>query len=558
MSIAPSAPAGSFSDYSESPAPALLDTLAEPHTAATLSSIDMPQVEDAARDPWEKTDPLLRPDSLSTGIVFVLAAMIVQRLVGMVRSVLFCDLMSEEEVGLFSLGFSSLVLLAPFAVLGIPGSFGRYVEYYRQRGELGAYLRRTICVSLGLGAALSLAIVVFANWAAVLLFNDASQFHLAMLTGVSLFFVVTFNLLNELATALRKTRRASWMQFVSSIAFAAAGLSLLWVSGGLAEYAVLGYAAACVAASLVAWPVVRAVWQISDTSDARLSNRTMWGKLLPYTAWFWAFNLLTNVFDISDRYLILWWSKAPIAEAQALVGQLHSARVFPVLIVGLATMIAGILLPHLSHDWETGRREQVAQKLRFAIKISSLIFSFLSAGVIFAAPVIFHIVWRGRYDQGLSLLPITCSMCVWQCLTILSQQYLWCTERARLACIPISVGLVLGLGLNAFLLPRYGIAGAAVSAALANFATLGTTMGLARYLGFKPKGSMATFLLWPGILVIGLWSGLFALTVATAGGVSLLWFLEPEEKRLLAAQWDAAKRRFGFGVPQTIYDKGGD
>ena len=182
----------------------------------------------------------------------------------------------------------------------------------------GDLLRRTICVSLGLGAALSLLFVLFAPVAAKVLFNDANQSGLALLTGASLFFVVTFNLLNELSTALRKNRRASWMQFVSSIAFAAVGLSLLWASGGLAEYALLGYAIACAAASLVAWPVIRAVWSMKDEPGARLSHRQMWGKLLPYTAWFWAFNLMTNVFDISDRYLILWWSKAPIEERRRL------------------------------------------------------------------------------------------------------------------------------------------------------------------------------------------------------------------------------------------------
>lgn len=540
--MAASAPAGSYSDASELAAAALpIDVLAsEPSNSTVMESPRDGFLTDAA---FDDTDPLLRPDALSTGILFVLAATVVQRLVGFVRSVLFCDLMSEEQVGLFSLGFSSLVLLAPFAVLGIPGSFGRYVEYYRQRGELGAYLRRTISVSLGLGAALSLILVIFAPWAAVLLFNDASQAHLAMLTGASLFFVVTFNLLNELATALRKTRRASWMQFVSSIAFAAFGLGLLWLSSGLAEYALLGYAVACIAASLVAWPVIRAVWSLTDAPARSATSRQMWAKLLPYTLWFWAFNLLTNVFDISDRYLILWWSKAPIDEAQALVGQLHSARVFPVLIVGLATMMGGLLLPHLSHDWETGQRERVAEKLRFTLKLASVIFCFSSAAVIFLAPVVFHFVWKGRYDQGLGLLPITCTMCVWQCLTILSQQYLWCTERARLACIPISAGLVISLAMNAILLPRYGIEGAAVSAAVANFATLATTMVLAWWLGFRQQAGLATFVLWPGILMVGLWSGAIALAFAIFGGLGLLLLLEPSEKHLLQEQWIAFKGR---------------
>lgn len=525
---------------------------------ASAQPVSTPDGEVLVADPRVRagessTASALAPDSLTTGILFLLAATLIQRLVGMVRSVLFCDMMSEAEVGLFSLGFSSLVLLAPFAVFGIPGSFGRYVEYYRQRNALGAYLRRTICVSLALGAALSLLIVLCAPWAAILLFNDASQTRLAMFTGGSLFFVVAFNLLNELATALRKTRRASWMQFVSSIVFAIAGLSLIWASRGSAESALLGYAVACIAASVVAWPVLRAVWSIEDSPHRGVTPRAMWSKLLPYIAWFWAFNLLTNVFDISDRYLILWWSKAPVAEAQALVGQLHSARVFPVLIVGLATMIGGILLPHLSHDWEAGRRDSVARNLRFAVKFVSLLFTFLSSIVILAAPFVFHIIWRGRYDQGLGLLPITCSMCVWQCLMIMVQQYLWCTERARLACLPIVAGLATSLALNAFLLPRFGIQGAAVSAAFANFAALGASLGLAQMLGLRTDVSIATFILWPGLLTLGLWSSGLALVATLVGGLGLIYLLEPYEKELLRGQY--AKWRSRFHAPYKQSDR---
>lgn len=500
-------------------------------------------------------DKILTPDALSTGLLFVLATTVVQRLVGMVRSVYFCDLMPEAEVGLFSLGFSSLMLLAPFAVLGIPGSFGRYVEYYRQRNALGAYLRRTIATSLCLGAGLSAVIMIFAPYAAVVLFNDASQTRLAWWTGASLFFVVAFNLLAELSTALRKTRRASWMQFVCSIAFAVIGLSLLWAFNGKAEAALIGYSAACAAACLVAWPLLRAVWRISDTPEEPLTHQRMWSKLAPYTAWFWGVNLLTNLFDILDRYLILWWSTEPAQVAQGLVGQLHSARVFPVLIVGLATMAAGILLPHLSHDWELGLRVRVSRHLRLAVKLASLVFTLVCSGVLVAAPLIFHLVWNGRYDRGLALLPVTCTMCVWQCLTIMVQQYLWCTERARLACAPLFVGLVMCVALNAYLIPRYGIEGAAVAAAAANLAALSTSIFFAHLLGLKIELRSVLFLLWPGVLLVGVWSSLLAAGIAAVGSAGMLYFfLRSQERWLLQREASAMLerlRRYGF-APSAV------
>ena len=40
------------------------------------------------------------------------------------------------------MAYSFLLLAAPVVVLGLPGSFGRYLERFRQRGQLRTFLRR--------------------------------------------------------------------------------------------------------------------------------------------------------------------------------------------------------------------------------------------------------------------------------------------------------------------------------------------------------------------------------------------------------------------------------
>ena len=59
---------------------------------------------------------------------------------------LFCRWLDPEQLGLWDMAFSFLLLAAPLAVLAIPGSFGRYLEYYRRRGQLHVFLRRTSLV----------------------------------------------------------------------------------------------------------------------------------------------------------------------------------------------------------------------------------------------------------------------------------------------------------------------------------------------------------------------------------------------------------------------------
>ena len=95
----------------------------------------------------------LATDTLVDSVLILLALTVVQRLVGFVRAVLFCRWLDAEQLGLWDMTFSFLVLAAPLAVLAIPGSFGRYLEHYRQRGQLRMFLRWTLLACGGLTAA---------------------------------------------------------------------------------------------------------------------------------------------------------------------------------------------------------------------------------------------------------------------------------------------------------------------------------------------------------------------------------------------------------------------
>jgi O-antigen/teichoic acid export membrane protein len=84
----------------------------------------------------------LRPDTLAASVVILLLANILQRSVGFGRGVVFCRWLSPDELGTWDLAYSFLVLAAPVVVLGLPGCFGRYLERFRQRGQLRTFVRR--------------------------------------------------------------------------------------------------------------------------------------------------------------------------------------------------------------------------------------------------------------------------------------------------------------------------------------------------------------------------------------------------------------------------------
>src|SRR6188508_2816573 len=86
----------------------------------------------------------IRPDTLAASVTILLVANVVQRSIGFGRGILFCRWLTPDELGTWDMAYSFLLLAAPVIVLGLPGCFGRYLERYRQRGQLRTFLRRAV------------------------------------------------------------------------------------------------------------------------------------------------------------------------------------------------------------------------------------------------------------------------------------------------------------------------------------------------------------------------------------------------------------------------------
>src|SRR2546423_15380011 len=98
----------------------------------------------------EMTKPRrLQPDTLATSVTILLVANIVQRTIGFGRGILFCRWLTPDELGTWEMAYSFLLLAAPIIELGLPGSFGRYLERFRQQGQLRTFLRRGAISTVG-------------------------------------------------------------------------------------------------------------------------------------------------------------------------------------------------------------------------------------------------------------------------------------------------------------------------------------------------------------------------------------------------------------------------
>ena len=471
-----------------------------------------------APEATSESQPAWRTDSLAASLAILLALSLVQRLVGFIRQVLVCRWLEPSQLGQWDIAFKFLLLAAPVTVLGLPGSFGRYVEYYRRRSQLKTLLRRTAAAcALLCGIALATMSGLRATFSE-LIFGVPDQTDMVLLLGIGLVSVVAYNFVTEMLTALRMVRAVSIVQFFNAVAFAA--FSVMFVFGWHRDASAI-VAAYAGSSALLVIPTIfwfRRAWRQMPEPPVPLPYRELGAKLVPFAVSVWIMNLLYNLVGVVDRYMIIHFARTN--DPLALVGHYHSSLVVPALMISMAGLMSGILLPHLSHDWEAGHRESVSAKLNLALKLMGLSMFGISAIVLCASPLLFGVLLEGKYHGGQEILPWTLAYCVWMGIVPVAQMYMWCAERARLPSFALLASLGMNVVLCAVLLPRFGLHGVAWATSASNLLGLSLIYLFNHWLGMRiDRGTLFLTLLLPIALGTGPVVSMIAL-VATGLGIA--------------------------------------
>jgi O-antigen/teichoic acid export membrane protein len=136
--------------------------------------------------------------------------------------------------------------------------------------------------------------------------------------------------------------------------------------------------------------------------------------------------------------------------------------------------------------------------------------------VLWVAPILFHVAFQGRYDEGLAVMPWTMTFCVWYSLFLVAQNYAWCAEKAKFAVLPLIAGLVINIGIDLWLIPTWGLLGAVIGTTIATgFATV-ALYWINHLAGMQLQRGMILFSIAPIALCGGVWCGTATLLLLTA------------------------------------------
>ncbi|MBS0208466.1 MAG: lipopolysaccharide biosynthesis protein [Planctomycetes bacterium] len=490
--------------------------------------------------------PAPRTDTLARSVVLLLILTVLQRGIGFARGLLFCRWLSAEQLGEWELSFSFLLAVSPIAILALPGVFGRYLEYFRFRGQLRMFLRRTAIATVAMVTFSSVMIALFHRQFSQLVFGRDDQTRMVWLLAVGLFILVLYNFTTDLFTAVRQQRLASRLQLVNTLAFSLVSAAALLCGGAQwgAGTVLVSYLIATVISLVVAVPDVLSIWREANESHAPVSQRSFWGRLAPFALSIWITSWLVNLFFMVDRYMIVHYSGLDADATLAAVGQYHTARLVPMLVLTFAFMLAGALLPFLSHEWEAHGRQAVSDRLNLMLKVLSAALLPASAVLLLISPALFNLLSPGKFDSGLDVLPMTMCFSVVASLACVARNWLWCDERAWLSNIAYLVGLVVCIALSLWWLPSHGLMGATAATLVGNLATLAMMLSFNRRRGMALGRGTQVLMVAPLVIAVGPWATLGVSLVLLVLAVRTQLLFSRDEKRQLLAGAETYLRKY--------------
>ena len=475
------------------------------------------------------TNPIQRKrflaDSFSKSVGLMAFLMILQRGVGFLRSFYVCGSLTPAEVGRWDLSFSFLMLMAPLAVLGIPSSFGRYVSRYERQGAESRFLRVTMLACLGLVLLFSIGIWLCDGIVARVFFGGVQDVNLVRLLAIGLPLVTFFNFASCWFAGKRLNRFVFRIQFAQTLFFALLCVVMFQLTSITAVAVVSAYLLSCLFGVALSASYVVVSSRSSNASDKVDESSPVWRSIMPFAVWIWISDAILNLFSVCDRLLLVNFYGKAEQEIQYMIGQYHTACLFPLLLMSIGSMAGSTGMPYLSKDWEEDNRAAVADRMNLMLKAIGLLCMCASIGILVFAPILFGELWKDKFYLGESLLPMALCFCSLAAMTVVAEKYFWCIEKTWISSCFLLLGLIVNFSVGWLLVGRFGIEGVVTSTLLAHAIVLLGVLAVCRR--YELRLDRGVFLISGSLLALCIGKGValvvFSVVLAMAIGTPMIF-----------------------------------
>jgi O-antigen/teichoic acid export membrane protein len=365
-------------------------------------------------------------------------------------------LLGAESLGLFFLALIVMQLLGSLCRVGLPDGLLRFVSIRAGEGNLSR-VKGSILFSAILAGAVSLVVstllFMFAGPLSIHIFKQSELMSYVKWMAVTLpFFAVLVVLLYATQALKRMDLVVVSRDFVQPLTMIGGALVLFWFTGGSGSFLAAHLASMVIALLTTVFFLLRASPQLSSVPAVFDDWKPLFAFCLPVAG----SDVVHYLFRWSDTLLL------SILRSAAEVGIYNAALRTTLLLSVLAVAINALYAPMIADHYHHRRYERIQTILKTLIRwCLTLALPIVIAMCLLADQILS--LWGANFGAGSTAFML---LAVSQLLFIFSALFaftLLMCGRQFLEVSNVVFVTVLNIGLNLFLMPRYGITGAAIA-----------------------------------------------------------------------------------------------
>jgi O-antigen/teichoic acid export membrane protein len=435
-----------------------------------------------------------------TGVAFL--GGLLASVLGWIGQLLLARLLGPGGFGIYSIGMATVRITSQIGTLGLASATIYFVARYSQDQptKVPDVLTQSLAASLIAGMLMGSVLFFLAPWIADHFFRRPNLVPVLRVFACTIGFAASFRVARAATTVSYRLNYRVYLDLLTSGVFLLSFVVLYllgWRLGGATVAFlfsnVIGFAAG-------AYSLTRL---FPDAFSIFSKPSLVLGELLAYSLPAFAASLFSAPMQWMDRILIGYFRRSldvGLFQAAVQSASLLYATGFAV------SAIAGPMIANLYSRGERGRLEDL-----FRVSTKWMLYSALVAFLViaFGPGDLLKMLFGSKYQGGSEVFVILSIGALVDAATGTARSMLLLTGHQK-ALMLISAGvLVLQIGLDVCLIPRYGIAGAAVAEVVAAVAlnssmliAIKSTLGLSPYDRRYLKGSLAAVITAAGLFFI--------------------------------------------------------
>lgn len=403
-------------------------------------------------------DQALKSVARGAGIVFI--GVIIGRVLGYLIRMVIARFLGPASYGLISLGIAGVEIATILALVGLPTAIGRYVSYYRAKGEeskVRGIIRSSLSISLPSGVAIGILVFFLSGYISLKIFKEP---HLLPILKSFAAIVPLYTLVwvcSSIFTGFKKMEYVvGTQQILRNVLILATFITLFYLGLGVkaAIYAyLLGYLITAVIAATLSQ-------RIFPILGSRLESSANVKKLFSFA---WPLVLVSMLWFIIGRVdtLMLGYFQAA-ASVGVYNAALPLAQLVPIILQSFTT----IFMPTISAILSTGEKQDLRSIYTTTTKwIFTLTLPLFLLLFFFSQPIL-SLLFGSKYVGGAVALKILSFGFLVHAAVGPTAMTLNVLEKTKLNLINTLVAFASNIILNYYLIPIYGITGAAVATAV--------------------------------------------------------------------------------------------